>query len=53
MASVALVLFGTMAMVVVGLIVGFWRAADAPMPVIETPDFEAPPLPPTRPPTPE
>ena len=47
---IAVVLFGTLALVVLGLIVGFWRAADAPMPTIETPDFDVPALPPTEPP---
>jgi hypothetical protein len=50
---IALVLLGTLALVVLGLVIGFWRAADAPMPVIDTPDFEAPPLPPTPPPAPK
>jgi hypothetical protein len=42
---IALVLFGTMALVLIGLVVGFWRAGDAPLPVIESPDLQPPQLP--------
>lgn len=30
-------------LLVVGMIIGFWRAASAPRPVIESPDFGSPP----------
>ena len=30
-------------LLVVGMIIGFWRAASAPRPLIDSPDFETPP----------
>jgi hypothetical protein len=30
-------------LLVVGMIIGFWRAASAPRPIIESPDFGSPP----------
>jgi hypothetical protein len=49
---IALVLFGTLALLLIGLVVGFWRAALAPMPVLEGPDLPQPALPPPEKPAP-
>jgi hypothetical protein len=48
----ALALFGSLLLVLLGLMIGFWRAISAPMPTIETPSLETP-LPPARPPSPK
>ena len=49
---IGIVLFGTLAIVVIGLVLGFWRAAQTPTPVLEGPDLPQPVLPPTEPPEP-
>jgi len=49
---IALVLLGTLALVVISLVIGFWRAVDAPVPVIEPPELETP-APPPQTPTPK
>jgi hypothetical protein len=46
---IAMLLFGTIALVLAALVIGFWRAADAPMPTIDVPTVDAPPIPPGPP----
>lgn len=50
---IAALLFGTIALIVAAMVIGFWRAAEAPMPVLETPEIEPPPTPPPVTPTPK
>ena len=49
---IALVLLGTVVMLLAALVLGFWRAAQAPVPVIESPTLDTPTTPPTQAPTP-